>query len=115
MQQATSTAKNMVTRWGMSEKLGPRSYGEQQDMICLGRDIHENRDYSEQKATIIDEEIDHLISAGLATAMKIISENRVAMDKIATELLAKETIERATFLEVVGIPPANIKNAVIAV
>lgn len=115
MQQATSTAKNMVTRWGMSEKLGPRSYGEQQDMIFLGRDIHENRDYSEQKATIIDEEIDHLISAGLATAMKIISENRVAMDKIATELLAKETIERATFLEVVGIPPANIKNAVIAV
>jgi cell division protease FtsH len=110
MKQATRLARNMVTQWGMSSKLGPRVYGEQEDMIFLGREIHENRDYSDDKAVLIDSEIDALIAQGLATAKKLIKEHTDAMNRIGERLLAKETLEREEFLETVGITPANPKN-----
>ncbi len=110
MKQATRLARSMVTQWGMSDKLGPRVYGEQSDMIFLGRDIHENRDYSESKAVIIDEEIDGLIAQGLKTAKDLIAHHKDAMDRIAKVLLEKETIEREDFLKVVGLAPTNPKN-----
>jgi cell division protease FtsH len=110
MKQATRLARSMVTQWGMSEKLGPRTYGVQEEMIFLGREIHENRDYSENKALVIDDEIDQLIKEGLQTARSIIKNHRDAMERIATKLLEKETLEREAFLEAVGIPPANVKN-----
>ncbi len=110
MQQATRLARNMVTQWGMSEKLGPRTYGQHEDMIFLGREIHENRDYSDQKAIIIDEEMDRLIHDALETATKIVTDHREALARIGNKLLEKETLERKAFLEVAGIPPANPKN-----
>jgi len=110
MKQATHLARSMVTQWGMSEKLGPRTYGEQEDMIFLGREIHENRDYSDDKAVVIDEEIDSLIAAGLATAKKLVSDHRDAMDRIGEKLLKQETLERKEFQETIGLPPANPKN-----
>ncbi len=110
MKNATRVARSMVTQWGMSDKLGPRVYGEQEDMIFLGREIHENRDYSEVKSTLIDQEIDALISQGLATAEKLISENREAMDRIVAELLEKETLERDAFAKAIGLPSANLRN-----
>lgn len=110
MQQATKLAKNMVTQWGMSDILGPRVYGEREDMIFLGREITESRDYSESKAVVIDQEIDTLIRDGLATALKIIGDNRGAMDRICAHLLEKETIEREEFEAVVGAPAANEKS-----
>ena len=112
MQQATRLARSMVTQWGMSEKLGPRTYGAKEEMIFLGREIHESRDYSESKALVIDDEIDHLIQEGLQTARSIIKNHRDAMERIAVKLLEKETLEREAFLEAVGIPPANLKNAI---
>jgi cell division protease FtsH len=110
MKNATRLARNMVTQWGMSEKLGPRVYGAQEDMIFLGREIHENRDYAETKAVTIDDEIDVLIKNGLETAKKLITSNKDAMERIANELLEKETIERDRFAEVIGITAANPKN-----
>lgn len=110
MQHATKLAKNMVTQWGMSDILGPRVYGEREDMIFLGREITESRDYSEQKAITIDQEIDELIKAGLATALKIIGDHREAMDRICTHLIEKETIERDEFEHIVGLPAANEKS-----
>ncbi|MEK7473109.1 MAG: ATP-dependent zinc metalloprotease FtsH [Patescibacteria group bacterium] len=110
MQQATKLARNMVMRWGMSDVLGPRSYGQREEMIFLGREIHEERDYSEATAEIIDKEIDQLIANGLRTAIKLVSENRPAMDRIAEYLTTHETIEREQFAEIVGMPPANAKN-----
>lgn len=107
MQNATSLAKNMVTQWGMSAALGPRVYGEREDMIFLGRNIHENRDYSEKVAEKIDIEVDKLISEALERARSIINENRVAMDRVAEKLLEKETMERDAFLEAVQLPSAN--------
>ncbi|MFZ2804307.1 MAG: ATP-dependent zinc metalloprotease FtsH [Patescibacteria group bacterium] len=110
MKSATRIARLMVTQWGMSEKLGPRTYGEQEDMIFLGREIHENRDYSDNKAVVIDAEIDALIAQGLATATKLISHHKDAMDRVGEKLLEKETLEREQFVEAIGLPPANPKN-----
>ena len=109
MQQATKLARNMVTQWGMSDVLGPRSYGHREEMIFLGREIQETRDYSEDKAVLIDKEIDALIKQGLETATKIIVDNRAAMDRIAEHLVKNEIIERDEFEKVVGFPPANPK------
>lgn len=109
MQNATALARNMVTQWGMSDALGPRTYGKREDMIFLGREIHEERDYSEEKAVLIDKEIDVLIKQGLETATKIITDNRAAMDRIAEHLMKHETIERDEFEKVVGMPPLNPK------
>jgi cell division protease FtsH len=110
MKNATRMARNMVTQWGMSDKLGPRVYGEQEDMIFLGREIHENRDYSDTKAVMIDDEIDELIKQGLETAKRLVSTHKDAMQRIVDELLGHETIERDRFAEVIGIPAANPKN-----
>ncbi len=112
MQNATKLARNMVTQWGMSDILGPRTYGERQDMIFLGREIQETRDYSEEKAQLIDKEIDALIRDGLATAKKLIADHRDAMDRICGHLIAKEIIERDEFEAVVGLPPANAKSSI---
>ncbi|MEI7512507.1 MAG: ATP-dependent zinc metalloprotease FtsH [Candidatus Uhrbacteria bacterium] len=112
MRQATALARNMVTQWGMSELLGPRAYGRREDMIFLGREIHEERDYSESKAVVIDAEIDTLIKQGLETAQAIITKHRDAMDRIANYLTTHETIEREQFAEIAGMPPANIKNVI---
>jgi cell division protease FtsH len=109
MQNATALARNMVTQWGMSDVLGPRTYGKREDMIFLGREIHEERDYSEEKAVLIDKEIDVLIKQGLETATKLITDNRKAMDRIAEHLVKHETIERDEFEGVVGIPAVNPK------
>jgi cell division protease FtsH len=103
MRQATGLARNMVTQWGMSEELGPRTYGHQEDMIFLGREIHENRDYSEKLAEKIDQEIDALISQGLKTATAVLEKHRDVVDKVVARLLEKETIERDEFREVVGL------------
>jgi cell division protease FtsH len=110
MKQATRLARNMVTQWGMSDKLGPRIYGEQEDMIFLGREIHENRDYSDDKAVLIDAEIDRLIAEGLATATKLINEHKDAMERVGEKLLKQETLEREEFQTTIGLPAANPKN-----
>jgi len=110
MRNATRTARNMVTQWGMSEKLGPRTYGEREDMIFLGREIHENRDYSDERAVLIDQEMDRIIGEGLKTAQDLIKSHKTEMERVAQTLLEKETLERAQFLAAIGLPPANLKH-----
>ena len=112
MKNATHTARSMVTQWGMSEKLGPRTYGEHEDMIFLGREIHENRDYSDDKAVVIDAEIDRLIKEGLDKAKHLITKHKEAMERVGEKLLAQETLEREEFLNTIGLPPANEKNLI---
>lgn len=110
MKNATSLARSMTTQWGMSDRLGPRIYGQREDMPFLGREIHEQRDYSETRAEVIDEEIDSLIKHGLQTAKDLVSTHRDAMDRIANYLTTHETIEREEFAKIVGMPPANPKS-----
>lgn len=110
MKNATRVARNMVTQWGMSDAMGPRIYGAQEDMIFLGREIHENRDYSDAVAIKIDQEIDAIIANGLKVATEIISNNKDAMTRVAEDLIKKETLEREEFYKILGIPPSNPKN-----
>ncbi len=97
LQQATKLAEGIVTQYGMSEKLGPRTYGEREEMVFLGREIHERRDYSEKTAQSIDGEVMRLVDGAHATAHKIIIKFRSHLDRIAQALLKQETLERAEF------------------
>jgi cell division protease FtsH len=97
LKAATDLAYRLVTQYGMSEKLGPRTFGRREELIFLGKEIAEQRDYSEEKAKIIDKEIDQLILKAQETAKKILIEKRPFLDLIAKTLLEKETIEQSEF------------------
>ena len=102
LQRATQVAKDLITKYGMSEKLGPRTYGEREDLIFLGRDIHENRDYSDSTALEIDREITRMVNDALETATRVIEEQKENMKKVVAVLLDKETIEKEEFEQIVG-------------
>lgn len=97
LEQATSLARKMVTEYGMSHKLGPRTFGKREELIFLGREIHEQRNYSEKVAEEIDEEVRRLIQNAYDTARKILTENKERLKLVAEYLMAKETIEEAEF------------------
>ncbi len=102
LRRATQLARKLITDYGMSDKLGPRTFGQKEELIFLGREIHEQRDYSEQIAEMIDKEIGDFIETGVKTARQIIKENRGLLDKIVEQLEKKETLEREEFEEIVG-------------
>jgi cell division protease FtsH len=102
LRRATAVARSLVTDYGMSDHLGPRTYGEKEEMIFLGREIHEQRDYSEKIAEHIDEEISGFIRQGEAKAAAIIDKERAQLEKIVAVLLEKETIEKEEFEKIVG-------------
>jgi cell division protease FtsH len=96
--RATSIARDMVTEHGMSERIGPLKLGHRHGNPFLGRDISEDRNYSEDVAKAIDEEIRAIIESCHQRARQILEENREMMDKIALVLLERETIDRDEFL-----------------
>lgn len=97
LRQATRLAKSLVTQYGMNESLGPRTFGTAEDLIFLGREIHEGKDYSEKTAELIDKEVSDLISDARKTAKRIIHEKKEKLEKIVSKLIEKETLERAEF------------------
>ena len=117
IKSATDVARKMVTVWGMSEKMGPRSFGQKEELIFLGREISEQRDYSEKTALQIDSEVSALISQAYETATKILSENKDRLIHLAQVLIARENLEgeelEAAFNEPVTtpIPPVSLPNA----
>lgn len=92
IKQATELAQQMVRAWGMSDALGPLSYAKNEEQIFLGREISQHRDYSEETARKIDEEIVILIKKSHETAKKILDENLDVLHKLAELLLEKETV-----------------------
>lgn len=102
LRRATSLARKLITDFGMSDNLGPRTYGAKEEMIFLGREIHEQRDYSEKVAEKIDEEITNIMRQGGDIALKIIQERKLELDNVANALLEKETIEKDEFELIVG-------------
>ncbi len=98
LDHATDLARAMVCEYGMSDRLGPLRLGRRHGNPFLGRDLMEDRDYSEEVARAIDEEVRSFIDQGYARARDILSENRVKMDEIAEILLEKETLTREEFL-----------------
>ncbi len=101
---ASDLARKMVTQFGMSEKLGPLSYGETHESLFLGRELMHDRNYSEHVAQQIDAEIRALIEGAVATAKEVISSNMDAFKKVAIHLIEKETIEQAEFYALIGKP-----------
>lgn len=102
LRRATSLARSLITDFGMSDVLGPRTFGEKEEMIFLGREIHEQRDYSEKVAEKIDEEIASFITEAGKVAVKIINSKKEYLEKVVAELLEKETIEKEAFEAIVG-------------
>lgn len=101
LKTATALARRLVTEYGMSQKLGPRTFGNHEDLIFLGREITEQRNYSEEKAQVIDKEIDTLITNAQNSAKNIIEKKRDILDNIANTLLKKETLEQQEFESIV--------------
>ena len=97
--RASALARELITKYGMSEKLGPIAFGQHSDMVFLGKEIHDQRNYSEQTAADIDQEIRRFIGNALQTAEEIIKKRRDKLDKIANRLIETETIEREEFEE----------------
>ena len=93
LEQATNIAQMMVTRYGMSKKLGPRTFGKREEMVFLGREISEQRDYSDRIAKAIDEEVRRLIQTAYETAKRILIEEKVRLAHISDYLLEHETID----------------------
>jgi cell division protease FtsH len=121
IKQATDLARKMVVDFGMSEKLGPRTFGDKQEMVFLGREISEQKDYSERFALEIDREMNKLISEGYEVAKRVLVENKAMLTRIAEKLLDQETLDGdeidALFAEEAGQPgpetpaPASAKPA----
>ena len=93
IKRATSLARGMVTDLGMSDKLGPRTFGDKQELVFLGREISEQKDYGDRTADIIDEEIDKIIRNAQKVARKILTENKPKLVQIAERLITSETLE----------------------
>ncbi len=93
IQTSTDLARSMVCEWGMSEKLGPLSYGKKHEQIFLGREISQHRDYSDQVALEIDNEVKNMVSSSYERAYKLLEENRDKLNLLANALLEYETID----------------------
>jgi cell division protease FtsH len=101
IEKATQIARAMVTQYGMSDKLGPRLFGKREEMVFLGKDLGEHRDYGPRTEELIDAEVDSLLQAGRDHAERIITEKRVHLDAISAFLIEHETIDGKQMVEIV--------------
>ncbi|MFQ5878565.1 MAG: ATP-dependent zinc metalloprotease FtsH [Dehalococcoidia bacterium] len=104
LERATKLARQMVTRWGMSERLGPRTFGRREEMVFLGKEIAEQRDYSEKVAEEIDEEVRAIIDEAYEKARTILAENRAKLEQVARCLMEQETLEGEALLALFNAP-----------
>jgi len=93
LERATRLARKMVTEYGMSDKLGPLTFGHKNELVFLGREIGEQRNYSEEVAQAIDEEVRRLITQAHETALRILRENKDKLINVARQLIETETLE----------------------
>ena len=92
LERVTEMAKRMITEWGMSEKLGLVTYGSNSQTVFLGKDMETHNTYSEETATIIDEEMHNIINTAHDRATKFLTDKRAILDNMARVLIEKETI-----------------------
>jgi len=109
IEQVTRMARTMVTRLGMSGALGPLQYGQKEELIFLGREISEQRDYSEAVAEKIDEEVRKIVQESYELARRLLTQHRDYLDAVAKKLLEVETITREEFEAI--FPPPNPKKS----
>jgi cell division protease FtsH len=102
LERATSIARRMVTQWGMSEKLGPVSYKLSDQDPFLGKELHQQRHFSEHTMEIIDEEVSKILHEAAATAQKLLSDGRDDLEALTRALLDREEIEESDIAELIG-------------
>jgi cell division protease FtsH len=112
LQQVTRVARQMVTRFGMSDRLGPVALGRQQGNMFLGRDIASERDFSEETAAAIDEEVRNLVDQAYRRAKQVLQENRAVLDRLAQMLVEKETVDAQELQDLLN--ESDVKMAAIA-
>lgn len=106
LKQATKISRQLIMQYGMSDVLGPRTFGKREELIFLGKEITDQRDYSEKVAEQIDAEISKFIANAIKMARTIIKDKRNKLEEIAKKLLEKETLEREEF-EAIFAKPAT--------
>ena len=111
LEKASELARKLVKEYGMSEKLGPVSFGEKEGLVFLGKEIGEQRNYSEKVAAEIDQEVSNFIKNARAAAERVLKRKRVLLDKIAQALFEKETIEREEFEKIIKPTSKKTKQA----
>lgn len=109
IERVTQLARNMVTRLGMSQGLGPMVYGQKEELIFLGREISEQRDYSEAIAEKIDAEVRNLVNESYKKAKQLLIDHRDKLDEVAEKLLEVETLSKEEFEKI--FPPPVPKNS----
>ncbi|GAB4240790.1 MAG: ATP-dependent zinc metalloprotease FtsH3 [Stanieria sp.] len=102
LQQVTRVARQMVTRFGMSDRLGPVALGRQSGNVFLGRDIASDRDFSDETAAAIDEEVRNLVDQAYRRAKEVLVGNRHILDKLADMLVEKETVDSEEFQDLLA-------------
>ncbi|MCH8308887.1 MAG: ATP-dependent zinc metalloprotease FtsH [Chloroflexi bacterium] len=107
LEQATNIAQTMVTRYGMSKRLGPRTFGKREEFVFLGREITDQRDYGDTVAQAIDDEVRRLLQTAYDTAKRILEEERARLDRVSKYLLEFETIDEEQIPEIFDPPPAG--------
>ncbi|HCP09029.1 MAG TPA: cell division protein FtsH, partial [Candidatus Moranbacteria bacterium] len=111
LERATAMARNMVTRYGMSD-LGPRTFGHKEELVFLGKEISEEKNYSEKTAEEIDKQVSQFMHTAYETAEKLLDEKKDVLKKIVDALMERETIEQEEFNKIVGIAPKVKPQAV---
>jgi cell division protease FtsH len=121
IERATNLARKMVCEWGMSDEMGPLSYGKKDEQIFLGREFATHKDYSEDTARKIDREVSHIVMKCYENAKKILSDRIDILNKIASELLEKEVLNGLELDEIIGmktsydlpvfVPEGEVKGA----
>ena len=101
LEQVSEMARAMVTRYGMSKKLGPMTFGQKEELVFLGKEIGEQRDYSEAVAEQIDEEVSHIVQTAYESATQVLTEHRDQLDTLAEKLIEVETLEASQFIAVI--------------
>jgi cell division protease FtsH len=115
LQQVTQIARAMITQLGMSDKLGPRTFGSGHGQIFLGRELYDQRDYSEQYAEEIDNEVKRILQTQYQRAKNILLQNRDKMERLVEVLLEQETLDREAFEELMGASSDAVNNVKSAV
>ena len=109
IERATEMARKMVCEWGMSEKMGPLTYGSKEEQVFLGKDFSQQKNFSDQTAKLIDQEVKALVMGGYEKACEIITEHRDSLEKMALALLDRETLDGSEIKDIIDgkIPPAD--------
>ena len=112
IEKATDLARRMVTEFGMSDKLGPLSFGKRDELVFLGREIGEQRNYSDDVARMIDEEVRAIIDRAYDRATEVLTTHRDRLDRLAEKLIAEETVDQPEFETIFeDLPPKPERTA----